>query len=171
MNFTIDKATYEDLAVLTDIARSTFVNTFEHLNDPKHFAEYIEKAFNSDQMKKEFEHPDSLFYLVRSAGQVIGYLKINRGSAQTEHHMPDAMEVQRIYLAKEFRGQGIGDHMIDKAKEVAMEQQCAMLWLGVWEDNPEAIAFYKRQGFEVFGEHYFMMGPERQTDKLMKMAL
>jgi len=42
------------------------------------------------------------------------------------------------------------------------------VWLGVWEKNINAIAFYKRLGFYEDGRHPFKMGDELQTDFIMK---
>jgi len=45
------------------------------------------------------------------------------------------------------------------------------VWLGVWERNYRARAFYEKMGFEPFGFHYFQFGPERQRDLWLQKQL
>jgi len=167
----IKKVSSSELAVLTDIARSTFDRTFRHLNDPLHFDTYMAEAFSEEQFRAEYEDANSLFYLVWEDDNPIGYMKLNRGAAQTEHDMEDAIEIQRIYLSSESQGKGIGRMLVERAKAIVIEEGCSTLWLGVWEKNDASIKFYERMGFKAFSEHDFMLGPERQRDILMKMSL
>jgi ribosomal protein S18 acetylase RimI-like enzyme len=46
-----------------------------------------------------------------------------------------------------------------------------VVYLGVWEHNPRAIAFYRKWGFEKVGEHVFLLGDDEQTDWLMLRPL
>ena len=45
------------------------------------------------------------------------------------------------------------------------------LWLGVWERNPRAQAFYRTCGFAVVGTHTFVVGSDPQTDHVMARPL
>jgi len=45
----------------------------------------------------------------------------------------------------------------------------ASLWLGVWERNPRAQAFYKKSGFADVGSHTFFVGTDEQTDRVMEL--
>jgi ribosomal protein S18 acetylase RimI-like enzyme len=53
----------------------------------------------------------------------------------------------------------------------AVELGGVTLWLGVWERNPRAIAFYQKCGFRDVGSHDFWFGNDRQTDRVMVTAL
>ena len=46
-----------------------------------------------------------------------------------------------------------------------------MLWLGVWQENPRAIAFYQRSGFNIVAEQTFMLGSDRQMDFVMARSI
>ncbi len=167
----IKKVDEADITSLVLIARQTFDHTYRHLNDPAHFETYMQTAMSDEQIRKEVRHPDSLFYIVQAAGDIVGYLKLNRQAAQTEEGMDDALEIERIYVIESMKGQGLGARLIQKAREVAIEEGCTSLWLGVWDQNHAAQGFYSHQGFQAFGTHDFMMGPDRQTDILMKLEL
>ena len=53
----------------------------------------------------------------------------------------------------------------------AREKQAHYVWLGVWEKNERAIAFYRKNGFVAFDTHIFKLGDDEQTDILMKLPL
>ncbi len=156
---------------MQEIGISTFSETFEEINTDEDMKMYLEEKFNLQQLQKEYENPESEFYLAWVNRKVAGYLKINTGSAQNEDFMPHALEVERIYVLKEFYGKGIGQILLDKAVETARQKQVSDVWLGVWEDNHRAIRFYEKNGFAKFDSHVFMLGNSVQTDDLMRKKL
>jgi len=161
----------EDLPQLQKIARQTFVEAFEAENTKATFNKYLDENFSLEHLKKEFENIHSTFYFLENNEGVIGYLKVNVYNAQTEQKLTDALEVERIYLLTKYRGQGIGNLLMDKAINVAKDLRKKTVWLGVWEDNPSSIKFYQKYGFKIFDKHIFMMGDEEQKDFLMKLEL
>lgn len=82
-----------------------------------------------------------------------------------------ALEIERIYVLKEFQGIRVGKILFDKAIEVAKKKNSDYVWLGVWEENPKAIHFYKKNGFLEFDKHIFKLGNDEQTDIMMKLQL
>ena len=82
--------------------------------------------------------------------------------------MPDALEIERVYVLKRFKGRGLGRLMLEKAFEEARARGAESVWLGVWEHNDAALGFYEHLGFEVFGSHSFHIGKTRDTDLLMR---
>ncbi len=132
---------------------------------------YIEKAFSDEQMSKEISNPNSQFYLAETGGEVIGYLKVNFKDSQTELKDSGDMEIERIYVLKKFYGKKAAQSLLEKAIEIASQRVINYAWLGVWEHNLRAINFYKKNGFEEFGKHSFMLGADEQTDLLMKLPI
>ena len=102
---------------------------------------------------------------------IIGYLKLNIGQSQTEIKNDNALEIERIYVLKEFHGQNIGQQLFEKALERAHAQKVDFIWLGVWEENKRAIQFYTKNGFIAFDKHIFKLGDEEQSDIMMKLKL
>lgn len=76
------------------------------------------------------------------------------------------LEIERIYVRKKFKHQGIGTFLLDTAIKKAKEKQKTAIWLGVWEHNDAALAFYRKRGFTKYSEHVFYMGDDPQTDYL-----
>ena len=72
---------------------------------------------------------------------------------------------------KDFLGQKIGQILLNKAIEIGKKKNLEFLWLGVWEENHRALKFYKKNGFEIFGKHDFVLGEDVQTDLLMKRLI
>jgi ribosomal protein S18 acetylase RimI-like enzyme len=133
--------------------------------------QYLNATFTAAQISQELKGPHVQYYLATVAGEPVGYLKFNFSAAQTEFQDNQALEIERIYVAKENLGTGVGELLMNKAIAVAQEAGLKYVWLGVWEHNPRAIRFYKRRGFKQFGSHSFMLGQDEQTDILMKLLL
>lgn len=171
MNRSLVKCTPEQSSELAQLAEKTFRESFEAMNDPIDFRDYIQKAFNLEQIRKELATNDSEFHLLYQNGQLVGYYKINIDEAQTDIKDKCGMELERIYVLSGFQGNGHGRYMIEAAKEQALRQHKSYLWLGVWKKNKDAVRFYQENGFKVFGEHPYYIGNDRQMDWLMRYDL
>ncbi|MGI2326731.1 GNAT family N-acetyltransferase [Planococcus sp. YIM B11945] len=168
---TIKQCTPEDVQDLQKISVETFTETFEEHNSPEHLNAYLETAYNLERLEQELVTPSSRFFFVCFDEEVAGYLKVNTEDAQSEAMGSDALEVERIYVKKKFQKHGFGKKLLTKAFELAAEQQKKKIWLGVWENNENAIAFYKKKGFIQTGSHSFFMGDDEQVDLIMTKTL
>lgn len=160
-----------DIPFLRPLATKTFIDTYAQHNSPEVITDYLNKAFSEDRLRKELSNPDSEFYALILGEKWIGYLKLNQGAAQTDWRKDNVLEVERIYVDKDFQGRGLGKRLLEQALSVAHSKSKQGLWLGVWEHNPSAISFYESQGFVKTGTHPFMMGGEKQNDWVMEKAL
>lgn len=168
MTIQLKKCTIEAIEQLREISIETFTDTFGAYNTPEDLAAYLEKANNLAQLTKELQTPESEFYFLYEDNELAGYMKLNFGEAQSEHIGEQALEVERIYIRTNFKRRGFGRLMIEKAMNVAKEKGCSTIWLGVWEQNFAAQAFYEKMGFARFSEHTFLLGADEQTDYLLK---
>jgi len=167
----INKIGNEQIEQLQKIGRQTFSETFAESNSAENMAKYLEEAYSYEKLSAELNDPDSFFYFAILDEKVIGYLKLNKGGSQTEVKDNDALEIERIYVLKEFQGKRVGQILFDKAIQIAKEQNAEFVWLGVWEENKRAIQFYTKNGFVEFDQHVFVLGDEAQTDIMMKLLL
>lgn len=168
-NLIIRPVELQEAETLLHIAKTMFLDTYAHLNTAENMDNYVQQSFTLAQITKELQHPESYFYFGMLAGEVIAYLKLNKGAAQTDQPLPDALEIERIYVSAAYHGRGVGKQLLDQAAVVATTQGLDTIWLGVWEENPKAIRFYEKNGFRTFGTHIFQLGTEVQTDLLMKL--
>lgn len=156
---------------LQKIGRQTFSETFSAVNTEENMNKYLDEGFSVEKLKAELRNPDSGFYFAELEGNVIGYLKLNFGQSQTELKDDKALEIERIYVLAEYHGRKVGQLLYGKAIEIAREKNATYVWLGVWDQNSRAIAFYRKNGFVEFDKHIFRLGDDEQTDIMMKLEL
>lgn len=170
-NIDIRKATLKDIYQLQKISRQTFFETFSDVNDQEDMKKYLEEVLSLDRLTDELRNENSEFYFALISNNIIGYLKLNFGTSQTELKDNKAIEIERIYVLKEFHGKNIGNLLYQKAIKIAKHMHANYVWLGVWEKNLRAINFYSKNGFIAFDKHIFKLGNDEQTDIMMKLQL
>ena len=167
----IKEVTIDDLGQLQEIGRQTFAETFSSGNSEENIQGYLKENFSEDTLEAQLSDKNATFYFAVLDEKVVGYLKINFGPSQTELKDEKALEIERIYVLKEFHGKKVGQLLYEKAMRIAKEKDVDYVWLGVWEENSRAIAFYKKNGFVEFDKHIFKLGKDEQTDIMMKLPL
>ena len=170
-NISIIKAELHDIEKLQKIGRQTFFETFSESNSEENMQNYLDEGFSIEKLTTELTDTNTEFYFAVLDAEVIGYLKLNFGESQTELKDNKALEIERIYVSKEFHGKNVGQLLYDKAIEVAKQKNADYVWLGVWEENQRAISFYKKNGFVEFDKHIFKLGNDEQIDIMMKLNL
>ena len=161
----------QDLSALVSIAKQTFYETFASSNSKEDMHQYLNTAFHPEKLLSEMLHPNTLFFGIFLNSELVGYLKLNEADAQTEQCIENSMEIERIYILKEYIGYGFGKLLFNLALEKGKQAYKSALWLGVWEKNERAIQFYQNLGFVAFNTHTFCVGSDVQTDLLMKLEL
>lgn len=163
----LKKCALEDLELLQKISIELFTDTFKDQNTEEDLKNYLENAYNREQLKKELTNKNSVFFFLLDNKVIVGYLKLNIGNAQTEDIAENVLEIERIYIRSNRKRKGYGTILIEKAEQVARDENKEMIWLGVWEKNLSAMAFYKNKGFVHTSSHSFFMGDDEQTDWIM----
>lgn len=165
--FNVRKANPDDLHQLVRLSRQTFVEAFGSQNKPENMQAYMDTAFSESQLHEELQDPGSVFFLVfsdREEAGPVGYAKLRSSKKQAALEGHRAVEIQRIYVLE--RGRKVGKLLMQTCLDMAIQLGYQVVWLGVWERNPRAIAFYRRWGFEQFSDYLFHFGDEDQTDLL-----
>lgn len=132
---------------------------------------YLNEGFSVEKLSAELNDNNTELYFATLGNEVIGYIKLNFGQSQTELKDDKAVEIERIYVLKEYHGKKVGQLLYQKAMEIARQANAGYVWLGVWEKNQRAIHFYKKNGFVEFDKHIFKLGDDEQTDIMMKLPL
>ncbi|MBB6330006.1 GNAT family N-acetyltransferase [Sphingobacterium spiritivorum] len=170
-NIIIRKVNTDDLIALQQIGRKTFEETFSESNSKENMEKYLREGFSEEKLLDELADENSEFYFAIDGVDIVGYLKINFGNAQTELKDNKGLEIERIYVLSKYHGKKVGQLLYDHAIEIATKSLAKYVWLGVWEENPRAINFYKKNGFVEFDKHIFVLGDDEQTDIMMKKEL
>ena len=161
----------EDAAVLADLARTTFYDAFAATNDPTDMALHLQRAYGVSQQTGELRDPGITTLLVEKDAKAIAYAQIREHQVPGCVKGPAPIELWRFYVDRGWHGQGIAPALMDRVKSEARQRGARTLWLGVWEHNVRARAFYAKCGFTDVGEHIFLFGTDPQTDRVMTVVL
>ena len=167
MNATIRRLTIADAPALAEIASTTFYDTFTGTCTEDDMQQFLQQYFNLQQVETELSNPDDHYFFVELEGKPVGYLRL----MEDYESLPlmkqwKALELKRLYILKEFHGGGIAQQLMNFTLDFAKEKNYEAIWLGVWEFNFRAQAFYKKFGFEDSGHtHDFPIGNTPQTDR------
>ncbi|MCT1905013.1 GNAT family N-acetyltransferase [Oceanobacillus sojae] len=171
MTIKIEACSQNDLQALQEISVETFIETFQAQNTPENIQAYLENAYTLGKLQKEMEHNNSEFFFIYYNDQLAGYMKVNTDDAQSEEVDADSLEIERIYIRSGFQRKGLGKFLMNRAITIAKDKKKQKVWLGVWEYNRQALAFYGKNGFVQTGSHSFYMGDDEQTDYIMTKIL
>lgn len=160
-----------DAPLIARLSRETFHATFAAENTPGNMEQFMREQFNTEALEAEVGAPGNLFLLAYREDHPAGYARMREGGSPELLKERSAIEIARIYAAPDFIGKGVGSALMEACIRIARERKNSVIWLGVWEHNPRAIAFYHKWGFEKFGTHVFWLGEDAQTDWYMKRML
>ncbi|MFM8781058.1 MAG: N-acetyltransferase family protein [Gemmatimonadota bacterium] len=168
---TIRRATVADAAVLAAFGARSFADTFGAFHTPADLAMHLAEAFGVAQQTAELEDPATVTLFAEIDGALAGFTQVYAGAVPECVTGPAPIEIKRFYVDTPWHGQGVAQRLIDAAYALGRERRAQTVWLGVWEHNPRAIAFYRRQGFTQVGAHTFMVGTDATTDLLFARPL
>lgn len=166
----IKKASVIDAEALKKISVDTFIETFASQNTKEDMDLFLNECFNIKAIETELLDKNISYYRASLNGNLVGYVKI-RVRGHPDFNNAKALEIARIYVYETYHGQKVGASLMQFVMDFAKKNKFEVLWLGVWENNPKAIKFYERWGFEVFGNHIFRLGKDEQNDLLLKKQL
>ena len=165
---TIRYAVPADAELIADISSTAFYETFAKDNTKEDMDIFMSEQFAKEELMKEVVLSEGIFMLAYMDDEPVGYARL-RVKNNLAHEQ--AIEIARIYALDKAIGKGVGKALMLECISKANELQMKSIWLGVWEKNDRALAFYERWGFERFGEHQFLLGTDLQTDWLLKKPL
>jgi ribosomal protein S18 acetylase RimI-like enzyme len=165
------RAVPADAPSLAVLAERTFRDTFGARNSPENMDQHCAKVFGAEIQLREILDPGLATTLAEESGRMIGFSQLRPGRAHPNVAAERPAELSRIYVLSEWHGRGIAGALMQDAFDAAAGDGCDRLWLGVWEHNPKAMAFYRKRGFEIVGTQSFMLGQDRQRDLVMAVKL
>lgn len=161
-----------DNKLLGTLGRKTFYETWREVNTEEDMQAYMKESFEDFALKKEIENRSVYTFMIAFTEKTAaGYTKLRNDRSYPELKDEKALEIQRIYVLKEWQGKKVGQALMDNCLKLAKADNYTCIWLGVNIDNKKAIDFYKSYGFEIFGEKAFQLGKAVDNDYLMKKML
>jgi len=171
MSVVLRRAVAGDAPSVAVIAERTFRDAFGAHNSPDNMDLQCVRHFGPDIQAREIADRGLVTTLAVEGGQIVGFTQVTLAKAHPSVAAKHAAELNRIYVAAEQHGKGVAQALMRNVFTTAAAAGADRLWLGVWEHNSKAIAFYRKFGFEIVGEHSFMLGLERQRDVLMAAGI
>jgi diamine N-acetyltransferase len=167
----IRTATPADAGPLAALAARTFSEAFGPDNTPEDLALHLARSYGVPQQSAELVDPALTSLLVEVDGEAAGYAQIKSGPPPESVSGTAPLEIMRFYLDRRWHGRGLAQQLMDATIEEARRRGAGTLWLGVWERNPRAIAFYAKCGFVSTGSKIFCVGDDEQKDLVMVKPL
>jgi len=165
-NLNIINCSTKHYALLADLGASTFFEAYKNLHKEEDIKAYNAKAYNFDIIKQHLKNPGILYFVAYNQNKEVGYIKLIKNVVANNITQP-VMELEKIYVLPDFYGTGAGDELMNKAIEQTQMHGFNKLFLGVWQKNLRAIAFYRKHGFIEIGTRTFQLGSTLCDDFLM----
>lgn len=156
-----------DAKALSEIAEATFRATFGAMNTPEHMELHCRSRYGEQIQAAEISHPGMVTLLCEDEGRLIGYAQLRWGGAPDCVSEKSSDEIHRLYVVEGRHGKGIALELMNVCIDEVAQHGSDAVWLGVWERNPKAIAFYRKAGFVEVGDHPFPLGGDLQRDIVM----
>jgi ribosomal protein S18 acetylase RimI-like enzyme len=167
----IRRAILADARLIASLGAETFVTSFGAQNTPENLAKHLANAFGEEIQKRELTDPVVTYLIAEQHGRTAGYAQVREGDAPSCVAGASPVEVRRFYVLPAFHGTGIAQALMNACADEARRRGGRTLWLGVWDQNPRAIRFYTKWGFEDVGGQTFMLGDDPQQDRVLARSL
>ena len=164
---TFRRAENRDAAGLSELAERTFRDTFGLMNTTENMCLHCEAHYNEAIQAQEICDPSISTLICEHENHFIGFVQVRWGSAPNFLTSTRPAEIQRLYVDQQWHGSGVAHNLMTEALNLVESGGADQVWLGVWEHNPRAVAFYKKFGFSEIGEHVFPLGNDPQRDIVM----
>lgn len=160
-----------DACTLAEFAARTYYETFAAVNTPQNMEAYLNGAFTPAQLEAELNDPGSIFCLAHIDNKLAGYAKLFAGDVPECVTGPIPIELVRFYVDRSWHGRGVASALMEVCLAEAKRGRFQTMYLGVWENNERAKAFYKKWNFVRVGQHIFQMGDDPQIDWWMERSI
>ena len=165
---TIRRGVVADATALADFAARTFAEAFGDQTAPDDLSAHLAHTYTPGLQAAELADPDVITLLALRGDSIVAYAQVRRnGKAPACSDAGDTVEVQRFYADRSVRGTGVARHLMERALDAAIELGGRHAWLGVWQNNERAVAFYRKAGFIPVGTTVYVVGADHQTDHVM----
>ena len=170
MTVDVRAADRSDVATLASIGSAAFRAAYEPYNPPDDLAAHLERNYTTEAITAEMQ-AGKLYQLAITEGRAAGLCKLQIADSPAKLGTGRSLQIEQLYVAPDAQRLGIGRILVDRAVEIAADEDCSHVWLSVWEEADWAVAFYQKYGFRQFDVCEFMLGSNRQQDLLMQVSV
>ena len=156
-----------ELPAVAALGRDAFLAAFAPHYDSADFDRYVAEAYCPEAFEALAADPQRSLYLAEVAGEMAGYAVLKRSAVPPQLAPARLIGLDRLYILPAWYGQGVAAALMDTCLTTAQAEGWEGMWLGVWEHNYRAMAFYRKYGFDIRGTHPFQMGDLVEADYVM----
>jgi len=156
-----------DAPALAQFAARIFAETFGPANRPEDIASHLAKSFGPAEQQRELADPDYVTLVMDGPDGIAAYAQVRRATPPHCVSTPAPVELYRFYVDRPWQGQGVAQRLMEAVHTAASDLGGRSIWLCVWKQNPRAIAFYVKSGYRDVGTATFILGADRQTDRVL----
>lgn len=167
----IRQVTVSDLPVLRALLETTFRDTYAAQNTPEDIEKHVLERFAANVITAEIKEKNVVYFLGEIETSAVAFAKLNLFQQLADVPTEQIVEIERFYVSRTHQGAALGRKLMEHCCAWSQQQGFEVVWLGVWEHNPNAIKFYERMGFGIVGTHVFVLGSDVQTDFVMTKNL
>lgn len=171
MGFSFQIAREIDREPLRIFSERLFIQTYSTQNTPENMALYCHAAFSPENFTADFRQRDVCYLIAWVGKDIAAYMKLVLDKTPPGSTLPAGVEIARFYLDSPYHGQGLAHEFMLQCLHWIRQKGYTNVWLGVWPQNPRAVRFYQKQGFEKIGTATFLLGTDPQTDDIMYRVL
>ena len=164
---TTRRAVPTDAARLAALAERTFRAAFGASNTRENMDAHCSNAYGETIQASEIANRQIKTFVCEEGYELVGYAQLRWGNAPPCVLALRPAEIQRIYVDQRWHGKGIAQALMSQVLTAALRGNADQVWLGVWENNPRALAFYQKSGFNRVGHHVFQLGDDPQHDWIL----
>lgn len=167
----VRRAELADAEALARLAEETFRATFTGTTSSADMEAHCARSFAPEVQRREIEDPRLVTLIATIGERLAGYAQLRISAPKDCVGASSPAELYRLYVAEFWHGKGVAQALMEAVLDIAREQGADAIWLGVWEHNPKATAFYRKYDFQPVGSHPFKLGSDAQTDIVMARGL
>lgn len=143
----LKKIGIHDISELQEVYVNAYVPVFADHWTENGMEFYLERESNTERLKSDVKDADYEYYFIQKNGKNIGFIKTKDKSSDLFPEL-DNCELEKIYILPEYSGMGIGKMALTEVIDRARLKGKKLLFLSVIDTNKNAVAFYKKLGFE-----------------------
>ena len=168
---TIRMAKLSDARALANLAEQTFRDTFADTNTAQDMDLHCQNTYGQAIQLAEIKNPEVVTLVAEDSSQLVAYAQVRWAEVEPCVSGSSPGEIHRLYVDRDWHGKGLAPTLMDVCLKALKARGSDVAWLGVWEHNPRAMAFYRKFGFEAVGDHVFPVGNDPQRDVIMMRLL
>lgn len=154
MKWNIRKSEKDDCKEIAEFITKTWNETYQGIVNDK----FLEELKNTENKRytnalNNFDEKTNMQYIIKDNDRIIAFLKLSKAN---DEEYTGCIELQSLYVLKEFQKNGIGKELMKKAFEEAKRMGYKKMLIGCLEENCSN-GFYKKMGGKFIKKREFSL--------------